>query len=382
MASGTKHFLFSTPGDWINQGLLDALIPGEEGLALEGAKGSYISLSLDTREKETVWHRMRLQAEIPGNASVRLLLYCSDSGQVPREWGRRESLDHWLASPEVTAEEREHFFLTHAQLVSEGQEDATLYGLQGRYLWFCLLFLRYGEEGPRVRSLKLEFPRIAFVDYLPQVYRGKESVNSFLTRFLSIFQSLYVDLEEDIDLAPIRFDPAAAPAEFLHWLAEGLALSDSFLWSEEQLRKLLSRAAYLYRWKGTKAALQEVVELYTGRKPWVVEQWETEGCELYQRDRETLRRLFGDNGCCFTLLLPPGEYDAEGCARLLKIVEQFKPVDAAGTLVILEDAIRLGRHCYLGINTRLSGSEALVLERGTGRSGAPYTAPWETGGEA
>lgn len=379
MASGTKHFLFNRPGDWINQGLADGLAAGPEGLGLEGSKGVYTSFALDTRERETVWHRMRLSAEIPGNASVRLLLYCSDSDQGPGERG--ETLDHWLSGPEVTGADRESFFLTYAQQVCEGQEDATLYGLQGRYLWFCLILLCCGEQLPKVRALKLEFPRIAFVDYLPQVYRDRESVNSFLTRFISVFQSLYVDLEEDIDLAPVRFDPAAAPAEFLHWLAEGLALSDSFLWSEEQLRKLLRRATALYRWKGTKAALQEVVELYTGRRPWIVEQWQTEGCQLWQRDRGTLRRLYGDSGCCFTLLLPPGEYDAESCARLLKIAEQFKPVDAVCSLVILEDAIRLGRHCYLGINSRLSGSEALVLERGTGRSGATYMAQSGTGGE-
>lgn len=381
MASGTKHFLFNRPDDWLNQGVADGLTAGPEGLCPEGSKGVYTSFALDTRERETVWHRMRLYADVPGNASVRMLLYCSDSDQVPREWGRKETLDHWLASPEITGADRENFFLTHAQQVCEGQEDATLYGLQGRYLWFCLTFLCCGEQLPKVWALKLEFPRIAFVDYLPQVYRGRESVNSFLTRFISVFQSLYVDLEEDIDLAPIRFDPAAAPAEFLHWLAEGLALSDSFLWSEEQLRKLLRRATALYRWKGTKAALREVVELYTGRKPWIVEQWRTEDCQLWQRDRETLRRLYGDSGCCFTLLLPPGQYDAESCARLLKIVEQFKPVDAVCSLVILEDAIRLGRHCYLGINSRLSGSEALVLERGTGRPGATYMAQSGTGGE-
>lgn len=379
MASGTKHFLFNRPDDWINQGLADGLTAGPEGLCLEGSKGVYTSFALDTRERETVWHRMRLSAEIPGNASVRLLLYCSDSDQVPGE--REETLDHWLSRPEVTWADRENFFLAHAQQVCEGWEDATLYGLQGRYLWFCLIFLCCGEQLPKVRALKLEFPRIAFVDYLPQVYRGRESVNSFLTRFISVFQSLYVDLEEDIDLMPVRFDPAAAPAEFLHWLAEGLALSDSFLWSEEQLRKLLRRAAALYRWKGTKTALQEVVELYTGQKPWIVEQWQTERCQLWRRDRETLRRLYGDSGCCFTLLLPPGEYDGESCARLLKIVEQFKPVDAVCSLVILEDAIRLGRHCYLGINSRLSGSETLVLERGTSRSGAAYTAQSGTGGE-
>lgn len=383
MASGTKHFMFNRPGDWTGQGRTDGLdaLPG--GLTLRGAKGIYTSFALDTLEAETVWHRMRMSARIPGNTSLRMLFYCSDSRLMPPERGLDPELevDDWLASPDTTAVQREAFFLDCAQQACEGQEDALLYGLKGRYLWVCLILLNYGGQELSVQSLKLEFPRTAFIDYLPQVYRGADSVNSFLARFLSVFQSVYVDLEDDMDLAPIRFDPAAAPPEFLRWLAEGLAVSDSFLWSEEQLRKLLRRVVGLYRWKGTRSALCQVVELYTGRRPWVVEQFEAAGCELWRRDRDALRLLYGEDSCSFTLLLPPGEYDADSCAKLLNIIEQFKPIDARCNLVILEDAITLGRHCYLGVNSRIGGSEALVLESGAGRSGAPCLTQSPTGGE-
>lgn len=384
MASGTKHFMFNRPDDWMGQGLADGLeaLPG--GLTLrDGGKGVYTSFALDTLEGETVWHRMRMSAQIPGNASLRLLFYCSDSRLAPPDLGLRRGLelDGWLAAPDTSPVDRENFFLTRAQQVCEGQEDALLYGLKGRYLWVCLVLLNYGGRELSVRSLKLEFPRTAFIDYLPQVYRGADSVNSFLARFLSVFQSVYVDLEDDMDLAPIRFDPAAAPPEFLRWLAQGLAVSDSFLWSEEQLRKLLRRVVRLYRWKGTRTALCEVVELYTGRRPWVVEQFEVAGCELWRREGDALRLLYGEDGSSFTLLLPPGEYDADSCAKLLKIIEQFKPIDALCKLVILEDAITLGRHCYLGVNSRIGGSGTLVLESGAGRSGAPRLTQSPTGGE-
>lgn len=384
MASGTRHFIFNRPDDWTGQGLADgaAALPG--GLTLgDGGRGTYTSFALDTLEGETVWHRMRMSANIPGNASLRLLFYCSDSKLAPPDQGlpRNLELDDWLADPDTSPLDRENFFLTCAQQVCEGQEDALLYGLKGRYLWVCLILLNYGGQELSVQSLKLEFPRTAFIDYLPQVYRGADSVNSFLARFLSVFQSLYVDLEDHMDLAPIRFDPAAAPPEFLCWLAQGLAVSDSFLWSGEQLRQLLRRVVRLYRWKGTRAALCEVVELYTGHRPWVVEQFEAAGCELWQRAGDALWPLYGDDGSSFTLLLPPGEYNADSCAKLLKIIEQFKPIDALCKLVILEDAITLGRHCYLGVNSRIGSSEALVLENGAVGSGAPCLTQPPTGGE-
>ncbi len=383
MASGTRHFMFDRPDDWICQGMTDGLLALPDGLTLrDGGKGIYTSFALDTQESETVWHRMRMSVRTPGNASVRLLLYCSDSSLVPPdgELPRALGLDDWLQSPDISPADRERFFLTHAQQSCEGEEDALLYGLKGRYLWVCLIFLSFAGQAVSVRSLKLEFPRTAFIDYLPQVYRGADSVNSFLARFISVFQSIYVDLEDHMDLAPVRFDPAAAPPEFLHWLAEWLAVSDSFLWSEGQLRRLLCRAVRLYRWKGTRAALCEVVELYTGHRPWIVEQFEAADCELWQLDKETLQPLFGNSSSCFTLLLPPGDYDADSCAKLLKIVEQFKPIDAVCSLVILEDAILLGQHCYLGVNSRLADSGALVLGGGPARSGAPYLARSRTGG--
>lgn len=374
MASGTKHFLFNRPGDWLFQGLADGLDATDAGLTLRADKGVYVSLALDTRENETVWHRMRMTAQSPPNASLRLIVYCSDSLYAPLDSGLPPDteLDSWLKHPGTTFAQRENFFLLCGEPVRTEQRDATMYGFRGRYLWFCLIVQNYGGEAVCVRELKLEFPRVAFIDYLPQVYRGPDSVNSFLARFLSVFQSLYVDLEEDMEQLPACFDPASAPPEFLHWLADGLALSDSELWSDSQLRLLLGQAVRLYRKKGTKEALCRVVELYTGHRPYIIEQFEAAGCEMWQRDRETCKRLYGASARSFTLLIPPGQIGTEDCAKLLRIIEQFKPIDAVCSLVVLEDAVQLGRHCYIGFNSRIGGSEPLRLEGYTGCSGAMY----------
>ena len=112
MASGTKHFLLSRPEDWRSMGLADGLTADGEGLALSGGgSGSYVSLALDTREAGTVWHRLRLGARTPGNARLRLYLYCSDESGVPppfRPEGQEDTgLDDWLAS--APAPRREEF---------------------------------------------------------------------------------------------------------------------------------------------------------------------------------------------------------------------------------------------------------------------------------
>ena len=376
MAAGTKHFMFNRPDDWTGQGVADGLSAESGGLALQKAgKGVYVSFALDTLEKETVWHRLRVTADIPGNTLLRLYLYCSDDDSLPAGFGppdEERRLDDWLADPAVTAEEREQFFMTFSQRICEGPQDLLLYDLRGRYLWFCLVFFSYGGETLSVSSTQLDFPRIALIDYLPQVYRGAESVNSFLARFISVFQSVYVDLEEDIDLAPTRFDPAVAPPEFLYWLADGLAVSDCFLWTEQKLRELMQSAVRLYRIKGTKPALQEVIQLYTGQKPLIIEQFETASSELWKADGETLRRLYGGSSHTFTVLMPQTDCSSDEYAKLYRVIEKFKPVDAICNLVFLENVMILGRHCYLGVNSRIGRSEELVLDTGASAPGAPY----------
>ena len=244
MASGTKHFLYNRREDWEDMGFIQGLSVGDGGLYLGNAReGTYISRSLDTLEKGTVWHRLRLESTLPDNARLELFVYCSDEDTVPFLGGSREKLDDWLEKAD--GKTREEFFHRYGQKNWDDPMDLTLYGLQGRYLWFCLFFHSYDGEAMQVHGIKLEFPRIAFIDYLPQVYRGADSRDSFLARFLSLFQSIYVDLEEDIDQMPARCDPAVTSPEFLRFLGEMLAVPQQGLWPEEKLRSLLKQAAGL-----------------------------------------------------------------------------------------------------------------------------------------
>ena len=230
-----------------------------------------------------------------------------------------------------------------------------------------------------VESVRVEFPRVAFIDYLPQVYRGADSVNSFLARFLSVFQSPYVDLEDDMDQMPVRCEAAVAPPEFLRWLAECVAVPEQQLWSEERLRRFLKHAVGLYRIKGTREALRQVIELYTGQTPRIIEQFEPAACQIWRRDAGALRRLYGESRYTVTILMPGTGSDPDGYAKLWKIIQAFKPVDAICNLVFMNNEIILGQHCYLGMNSRIGRSRSLVLD-GTSVSSAPYLAEYRTGG--
>lgn len=118
-----------------------------------------------------------------------------------------------------------------------------------------------------------------YVKYLPSIYQD----NQFLGRFLLAFEQILTGipgsdtqgLEQYIDKIHTYFYPGypskentidseeTAPKEFLPWLATWVALSLRDDWKEETKRRFISQIVPLYRMRGTKAGLTQILKLYT-----------------------------------------------------------------------------------------------------------------------
>ncbi len=96
--------------------------------------------------------------------------------------------------------------------------------------------------------------------YLPEIYQESE----FLGRFLMLFESFLAPIERQVAQSDGYYDPGLAPERFLPWLASwiGMAWDDSLPVSRQ--RRLLNAALELYQKRGTRAALQQYLEIYTG----------------------------------------------------------------------------------------------------------------------
>lgn len=125
-------------------------------------------------------------------------------------------------------------------------------------------------------------PTSTLMDYLPAIYREHE----FLGRFLLAFEKVLLGrddgvalpqpadrprhtargLEQTIDGLWQHFDPEHAPAEFLPWLAGWAALSLRADLSVAQQRVFVANAIRLYRRRGTKGNLEELLFLFTGQR--------------------------------------------------------------------------------------------------------------------
>lgn len=66
-------------------------------------------------------------------------------------------------------------------------------------------------------------------------------------------------------------DPALAPVDFVEWLAGWVGLELDQTWDEQRRRELVAQAHRLYDFRGTAGGLADLIELYTGVRPEVID---------------------------------------------------------------------------------------------------------------
>ena len=124
---------------------------------------------------------------------------------------------------------------------------------------------------------KLKEPS-GLLEYLPSIYHEDEFVGRFLSAFEKVLLGRDDDieigspgLEQTIDNIASLFTPRAqpphlpdeTPAEFLTWLSGWVALTLRADLDELRQRDFIARAVSLYRLRGTKRGLEEVIGIYT-----------------------------------------------------------------------------------------------------------------------
>lgn len=121
-------------------------------------------------------------------------------------------------------------------------------------------------------------PRL--LEYLPSIYQD-EREGSVLPALLTKFEHVLFGapdanrkkrgLRQSILHLPDKFDPFRAGKEFLPWLSQWVALSLRDDWSTEQQRDFIANAIPLYHCRGTKRNLEELLKLFYGETPEVLE---------------------------------------------------------------------------------------------------------------
>lgn len=175
------------------------------------------------------------------------------------------------------------------------------------------------------------------LQYLPGVYRS----DTFLARFLLIFQSILDPIEREIDTTHLYLDPELTPARFLPWLASWLDVTLDPNLDESQQRTLIVRAVELARWKGTRRALREELQIRTGGRPLIVENFD--GMRLGQDASLGLNTHLGvrrDQWISVTLAKSDGQ--TVNHQQVDHLVNELKPVHVGHVVRVVAAPSTLG----------------------------------------
>jgi phage tail-like protein len=267
---------------------------GNDG-ALVGKPGTFYSPTLDNgAQADEAWHRLDLSAELGAGGAIDVwyasskdeALVAAVNGALQRAgsaarraadleallgglWNARPA--HRLTAPEAVSPQR------LGELRSRVSHSVLFEPETKRYLW---LKLALSGLTPRaavtVREMRVYYPRLSYLRYLPATYQENKPSRAFLERFLSLFETVFGDLEATVARIPEVFTPGVAPTAFLDWLAQWLDLGIEEDWTEAVKRRLIERAATLYERKGTPEGLAEFIEVVLGQRPLILESFEAE----------------------------------------------------------------------------------------------------------
>ncbi|ADQ69185.1 phage tail protein [Halogeometricum borinquense DSM 11551] len=284
-------------------------------------------------------------------------------------------------------------------------EDILLEDASGRYLYVAVELLGTPEASPLVDSVRAYCPRTSYLRYMPEIYQNDEQSAAFLEQYLSVMESSFVDIESEIESIGEHFDPYGVSSESLAWLESWLAADIGREWPESARRELLSRAPELYKKRGTKAGLLELIRLYLrhtnprsnapSRRPALeasrlpdsdtvtngVTATESEqdgqdgGASDYRLffvertdldavDDDVVDRQYGSflsGSRSFAVFC--GELDSDAQLEGLQdIVDAERPAHVDGTVVEFEEEFILGESSFLGLNTHLTSREFTMGE--------------------
>lgn len=293
-------------------------------------------INVDSKTANCIWHKIVTRATLPKNSKIELSYFVSalrthDLAAAQPQWSQ----------PAVN------------------QRQVVIDAAKGQNLWIKItLVSNKKSQFPVVKKLRVFYADVDYLQqYLPEFYQDDPAGKDFLQRYLTIFELTLQKLENEIDDTPELVDAKVTPSEFLPWLSTWVGTVKDENWPEDKWREFLSQAALLYRYRGTKKELEEIIKIYTGKYPVAV----VERALLKTGSPEfqaMLDALFGDK-YSFCVLLWPRQLKTEVDQKVIKrVIDSEKPAHTVGGFVVLENKIHLDWHSYLGVNSYVTEYKA------------------------
>lgn len=333
--------------------------------------GIYYTDVLDSQEGEKTWNKIQVHGSVPKDTQIRIFYYAFDGDEIiynERVYKVRE----FLMKDDIKFEEKEAVFnkLWSKEIINP--KEALFQNAKGRYILLRIELNGRELETPKIHKLRVYYHRSSYLKYLPEIYQSNIEEDDFLERYLLIFEAFYMEIEEKIDYIANYFDVDHSPPTFLRWLCQWVGLEIDQTWTTEKIRKLLKAMPYLYKKRGTKRAIEKILQIYLGVFPIIIENFQVQQEDLHPEIKRMMNRIYGENPYGYTVLvkLDRDLTDAQ-INTVNKILKNESPAYCEYNFVILKPLIFLDKHSYLGINSNVSDYSLLKLD---GKSILPYNA--------
>jgi phage tail-like protein len=315
--------------------------------------GRYVSTALDSNIFNCHWHRLLLDATIPANTSLTVRTFTAPNAL---DDARLADLPDNRWSPPIT-------------ITGDDTPEMLLQSQPGRYLWLRLDCNGNGEATPLIRTMLLYGPRRSALQFLPPVFHEDAVSADFLDRFLSYFDTVFQEIESQIEAFTGYLDPDGVPAGgFLDWLGAWLDLTFLSEWPEATRRQFIRQAITLYQQRGTVPGLQAILRLHTGLQPpqpIIIEHFRL---RHYGRRRQTgtadlinntlylagarLQPAANEMAHHFTIIVPSqAAPDETALTTLHRLIEAQKPAHSRYQLRLAGPGLRIGCQSTVGVDT-------------------------------
>ena len=247
--------------------------PGSVADESEAAAGTAeVRPPLDGRQPDCVWHRLLIDACVPPEAEVRVASRAANEiddlpdapwRAEPSPYRRGDGSELPFAAPPAAAGPDNgtgsNAFGTYELLFQRAR---------GRYLQLRVELGGTGRNTPRLRAMRVYYPRFSYLDrYLPAVYREEPEPASFLDRFLANFEGLFTAAEDKLAAVQHLFDPRTAPPDALDWLLAWLGVAADPAWTDAGRRLFIRHAMTFFQSRGTVPGLLMALRLATEADP-------------------------------------------------------------------------------------------------------------------
>ena len=347
--------------------------------------GEFRSLSFDSENLASQWHRIAINAHIPRVCKLTLQTFTSDV--LPETLSIDE--DDWsevmlLTSPALDAQTIEA--ISAVQNSSFEGYEALVQSGKGRYLSLRIGFYGDGFSSPSISDITLFADRNSSLAFLPEPYRQDPQSEFFLDRWLSYFDTVFAEISFLAKDFTRHLDPHAVPSgEFLNWLGTWFDWTFLAQWPESTRREMIARAFEYYQMRGTLQGVKQMVQWHTGlsgNQPSIIEHYRLR--EQFAREHalgnEALPATRDDSPCAaspsaatrwfigqkpftpdaeqiahwFSVIVPASAVSNQSALDSLNaVIEAQKPAHTGFRICLIKPGLRVGKQSSIGIDTWL-----------------------------